>query len=357
MIPSKVDYFRKSSSHIHRILVVGNENHRSENRLLLEDQGYIVHEAQNGFDALSILNEIDFDVVLIDQGFTGMKWVKLCEYIHKMLDLPHLSVLLVTENHIDKSVIDCLHSSSFDFIREPFDTEELLSRIEISAQKKFEADQFDNVESVLFALARMVEAKDKSTGDHCSRLEHTATVFGHALGLKNKDLTALRRGSVLHDIGKIAIPSRILMKPGALTGKEWEIIQHHPKLGMRLCSGLKSMRLAMPIIAYHHERMDGSGYPFGLIGEKIPFLARVFQCLDIYDALSNERPYKGSFSSDEIINIFNQEVAKGWRDPELVATFTEILSTRPDDLILPENQVMDDGELIYQEILTSGILN
>lgn len=347
-----------SNSKSYRILVVGkNSNERNCHKIILEMQEHVVSESENGFDALSLLNEVDFDVVVLEQNLSGMSWETLCEHIHNILEQPHLPILLVTKNHIGMDVINNLKSGVFDFIRKPYDTKELITRVELAAQKKRKADQFDNVESVLFALARMVEAKDENTGDHCSRLQHTANVFGQALGLEENELIALRRGAVLHDIGKLGIPDNILLKDGSLTEEEWVIMRQHPKIGEQLCSGLKSMRLTLPIIAHHHERWDGSGYPLGLKGKHIPFLARVFQCLDIYDALSNERPYKKAFSNEEVINIMHQEKTKGWRDPELVEKFIEILHKRPDDLILPGNEAMDGGALIYKDVLASGVLD
>lgn len=347
-----------SSSKSYRILVIGkNSIDRNQHKMVLERQGHVVSESINGFDALALLSEEDFDVVVLEQNLSVMKWESVCEYICNRLDMPHLPILLVTDNHIGKDVINNLDSRFFDFIRKPYSSTDLIARIELAIQKKCEADQFDNVESVLFALARMVEANDENTGDHCSRLEHTANVFGQALGLEENQLIALRRGAVLHDIGKLAISDRILLKDGPLSEEEWAIMRQHPKIGVQLCAGLKSMRLTLPIIAHHHERWDGSGYPLGLKGEQIPYLARVLQCLDIYDALSNERPYKKAFAHDEIINIMNEEITRGWRDLELMAKFIDILHKRPDDLILPENEVMDDGALIYQEILATGVLD
>lgn len=347
-----------SNSKYYRVLVAGmNSINRKMHKTQIELHGHIVSEAVNGFDALSLITDVDFDIVVLEPDLSGISWETLCEHIHNRLDLPHLPILLVTNNHIGMDVINNLKSGVFDFIRNPHDTEELIIRIELAAQKKRKADQFDNVESVLFALARMVEAKDENTGDHCSRLQHTANVFGQALGLEENELIALRRGAILHDIGKLGIPDNILLKDGSLTEEEWVIMRQHPKIGEQLCSGLKSMRLTLPIIAHHHERWDGSGYPLGLKGKQIPFLARVFQCLDIYDALSNERPYKKAFSNNEVINIMHQEMTKGWRDPELVDKFIDILRKRPDDLVLPENEVMDGGALIYKDVLASGVLD
>lgn len=234
---------------------------------------------------------------------------------------------------------------------------ELLARVTAAANQKRVTDQLDNAESMLFSLARMVEVKDKETGDHCSRLEHMATVFGKALGLNSQELIALRRGSVLHDIGKIGISDKILLKNGPLTEEEWIIMREHTVIGGDLCSNLKSMRLTAPSVRHHHERWDGSGYPNGFAGEEIPYLARVFQIIDIYDALASKRPYKEQFSTDKIISIFEQETAKGWRDPELVSAFLNILRERPQDLPPPDQPKNGTVPRSFNGLMTTASLS
>ena len=351
----QINSLEKTNRKPSRILVAGKDlSQRNQHKRVLEQHGYAIYLAKNIFETVVLLNEEYFDVVVLEED---LDLEILCGHMRGRLEQSNLPILLVTEDHIGKDVINNLDYCFLDFIRKPYTPTELIARLELAVQKKREADQSDNVESVLYALARMVEAKDENTGDHCSRLEYTANVFGQALGLEEHELIALRRGSVLHDIGKLGIPDKILLKDSPLTDDEWGIMQQHTKIGVQLCAGLKSMRLTLPIIAYHHERWDGSGYPFGLKGEQIPYLARIFQCLDIYDALSNKRPYKKAFAYNEIINIMNEEVTRGWRDPELTAKFIDILRNHPDDLILPKNEAMDDGALIFQEILATGVLD
>ena len=127
------------------------------------------------------------------------------------------------------------------------------------------------------------------------------------------------------------IPDGILLKPGPLTEEEWMVMRSHTVIGAQLCSDLKGMALTVPIIRSHHERWDGSGYPDGLKGEAIPFLARVFQFTDIFDALTSPRPYKPALSFDEVISILRQEINEGWLDPHLGAVFLELLKTRQQD--------------------------
>jgi putative two-component system response regulator len=144
------------------------------------------------------------------------------------------------------------------------------------------------------------------------------------LQLEDQDLEALYRGGYLHDIGKVSIPDRILFKPGPLDAEEWETMRTHPQRGEDICKPLRSLERVLPIIRHHHERWDGSGYPDGLSGAQIPRLARILQMADIYDALTSARPYKEAMPAQNALEIMQRETEKGWRDPELMETFTRL---------------------------------
>jgi putative two-component system response regulator len=180
-------------------------------------------------------------------------------------------------------------------------------------------DELEHAEKVLFSLALSIEAKDAYTEGHCERLSDYSTALGRQLGLAEEQLVALRRGGIVHDIGKIAIPEHILMKPGPLTAEERRIMEQHPVIGERICAPLKTFQDVLPIIRHHHERMDGSGYPDGLKSEAIPLTARVLAVVDVYDALSTERPYRKALSNEEAFKVMGEEVKRGWWDPHLFA--------------------------------------
>lgn len=340
----------------YKILAVDDEEyHLKLEKLILLPPEFEVSFARNGAEALSTIQQDDFDVVLLDKRMPGMSGDDVCRYIRQELGMKMLPIIMVTGSSSQEELEKSLLAGANDFVRKPYASMELIARVRSAANKKRLTDQLDDIESVLFALARMVEAKDKNTGDHCSRLEHMAEVFGEKLGLDHLQLLALRRGGVLHDIGKLGIPDSILLKNGSLTDDEWSVMRQHCEIGSQLCSGLKTMKLTVPIIQHHHERWDGSGYPAGLKGKNIPYLARVFQIIDIYDALAFERPYKKAFSREKIISIFKEETAKGWRDPELVERFLTLLNERPDDLVMPERREKDLGAKIFESITASGI--
>jgi len=210
-----------------------------EARLIAEY--FDVLTADNGRDALDICERTQVDVVLLDKRMPGMDGDEVCRRIRGELGLAMLPVLMVTGNSDVDNLSRSLAAGANDFLRKPYDPSELLARVDAAAQRKRMTDQLDNAESVLFALARMVEAKDGTTGDHCSRLSHHGVVLGKALGLAPDELMALRRGGVLHDIGKLGIPDNILLKPGPLTAPEWDIMRQHVDIGARLVGGLKSI--------------------------------------------------------------------------------------------------------------------
>jgi putative two-component system response regulator len=171
------------------------------------------------------------------------------------------------------------------------------------------------------SLALTVEARDQSTEGHCQRLAHSAVALGSRLGLPSEDVSALQRGGVLHDIGKIGIPDAILLKPGRLTPEEFTQMKTHTVIGDRLCSQLRLLEKVRPIVRHHHERLDGSGYPDGLCGDAVPLLAQIVGVVDVYDALTTNRPYRGALSAEHALEELVAEVQRGWRDAALVSEF------------------------------------
>jgi putative two-component system response regulator len=151
--------------------------------------------------------------------------------------------------------------------------------------------------------------------------------LGLRLGLGDEDLAALHRGGYLHDIGKIAVSDAILMKPGPLTPAEYDLMKEHAVVGERLCGTLRALTRVRPIVRHHHERLDGSGYPDGLRGSDVPFLAQIVGIADVYDALTTIRPYKPAFSHDVALEQLDREVTLGWRDRALVDEFTAALQS------------------------------
>jgi putative two-component system response regulator len=173
--------------------------------------------------------------------------------------------------------------------------------------------------SVILSLAHNIEASHSRTDGHSERLAERAMQLGERLGLSEEDLRELRLGCLLHDIGKLAVPEHILLKPARLNAEETEIVRQHPVTGEKICAPFEYLRPILPLIRHHHERMDGSGYPDGLYGEEIPLKARILQVADVYDALTSDRPYREALTSEEALEILGQEATYGRLDAALVS--------------------------------------
>jgi putative two-component system response regulator len=218
-----------------------------------------------------------------------------------------------------------------DFLTKPVNTPELLARVRSLIRLKRYTDDLESAESVILSLALTIEARDASTEGHCQRLARYATAVGRRLGLGDEALAALTRGGFLHDVGKIGIPDAILLKGGRLTADEFRIMQQHTVIGDRLCGELRSLRDVRAIIRHHHERRDGSGYPDGLAGDQIPLLAQIMSVVDVYDALTTDRPYRRPLTPEQAYDELRHEVACGWKRADLVEAFIELVRRHPQD--------------------------
>ena len=291
---------------------------------LLRTQGYGVRTAQDGEQALERVREAPPDLILLDVMMPKLDGYEVCRRLKGNKDTVFIPIVMVTALTRLEQKIKGIEAGADDFLTKPFNSVELITRVRSLLKVKQLTDEMENAETVLFSLALGVEAKDPYTEGHCERLSAFSFQVGAAMGLSAEELTALRRGGILHDIGKIGTPDAILLKPGKLTPDEWMIMREHPLIGERICKPLKSLKLVLPIIRHHHEKLDGSGYPDGLKGEKIPITARILQVVDIYDALTTKRPYKPAFPQEQVFQIMRGEAAKGWWDPRILETFVEL---------------------------------
>jgi putative two-component system response regulator len=291
---------------------------------LLSSQGFRVTTAPDGASALQQLQRVQTDLVILDVLMPGMSGLEVCVKIKANPDTYLIPVILTTSLSDKQDRIDGIRVGADDFLTRPVDRTELLARVRSLLKLKQRTDELERAESVLFTLARSIEGKDPYTHGHCERLSDFSARLGEHLELSEDQITALRRGGVVHDIGKIAVPDAILLKPSRLSEDEWKLVREHPVVGERICAPLKSFRAVLPIIRHHHEKFDGSGYPDGLRGESIPITARVLQIVDVYDALTTERPYKRAFSITEALQTMKEEVVRGWWDPAIFDQFERL---------------------------------
>jgi putative two-component system response regulator len=209
-------------------------------------------------------------------------------------------------------------------VSKPFNRHELRARIRSLIRIKRYTDDLDTAESVILSLALTIEARDRCTDGHCQRLASYAAALGRHLKLSEDEIGALARGGYLHDIGKVGVPDAILLKPDRLTASEYGVMKEHTIIGDRLCGEMRSLRRVRTIVRHHHERRDGSGYPDGLRGDAIPLLAQITAIVDVFDALTTERPYKSALSITRAYDELTREADRGWHRPDLVRAFIEL---------------------------------
>jgi len=255
----------------------------------------------------------------------GMSGIELCARLKEDPRFQFVPVLILTAVDDHQSRVAGLAAGADDFFAKPCDFVELRTRVGALLKAKGLLDQLERAEGVLAALGATIEARDPYTGGHCERLAEYAVAVGKALGQSEKALKVLRLGGFLHDLGKIAVPDAILLKPDRLDPEERKAIQAHPVVGAKLVKGLRTLDAVRPIIRHHHERWDGSGYPDGLAGEAIPFGARIMAVVDVYDALCTDRPYRSALPKDEAARVLRREMEAGAWDPRVALTFTEVL--------------------------------
>ncbi|MER3432118.1 MAG: two-component system response regulator [Leptolyngbya sp. ERB_1_1] len=292
---------------------------------LLSIEGYDVIEAESGIAAITHLHEVNPDLILLDVLMPGMDGYEVCRRLKADEHTRLTPVVFITALNDRRSRLRGIEAGGDDFLTKPFDQLELSARVKSLVRQKRLNEDLDHAEKVLFSIARTVESRDPNTGDHCGRLVMQGKAFGEYLGLTRSQVRDLMWGGYLHDIGKVGIPDSVLLKKGRLTSEEFQIMKQHVLIGEKICQPLRTMRGVVPIIRHHHERWDGSGYPDGLQGDEIPFLAQVFQIIDIYDALTSERPYKRAFPSDEALRMIAEEMNQGWRNPDLVKAFGDFI--------------------------------
>jgi putative two-component system response regulator len=292
---------------------------------LLEIAGYRVRTARDGQSALDEFYRFQPDLLLLDVRMPGLDGIEVCRRVKGHQDSRLIPVVLITGQSATAERVSGIEAGADDFLIKPIDREQLLARVHSLLKQKHYTDELERAELVLFALARSIEGKDPYTEGHCERLSKLSSLLGEFMGLPDAEVNALRRAGIVHDIGKVAVPDSILLKQGPLTPEEQGILRRHPLEGETICSPLRSFQLVLPIIRHHHEKFDGSGYPDHLQGEQIPLTARILQIVDVYDALTTQRPYKRALNRLEALDMMSQEVKRGWWDPNVFKQFRKMM--------------------------------
>ncbi len=321
---------------------------------VLSALGIPVETARDGNEALEMIYKGDFRIVLSDWQMPGMSGVELCRRVRQRSLSGYVYFILLTSLDRQHNLVSGLRAGADDFITKPFDPEEL--HIRLRAANRIVSLESRNV--IIFALAKLAESRDPETGAHLERMREYSRLLADDLSRQAKyadivDADYVRTiylTSPLHDIGKVGIPDHVLLKPGKLTPEEFEIMKQHTLIGYyTLDAALREqpeaayLRFARDIAGSHHEKWDGTGYPYGLSGEDIPLCGRIVAVADVYDALTTARVYKDAFSHEKARSIIREGSGKHF-DPDIVDAFFN-----HEDEIVDINQRLND-RLAYPDM-------
>lgn len=295
---------------------------------LLQRANYDVCTTTSGREAVQMALERLPDAVLLDVGIPDLSGLEVCTHLKQHDATRLIPIVLMSGSHQRDKRMAGLAAGADDFLAKPVDAEELAARVRSLVRVKRLTDELESAEALFLALGRIVEARDACTHGHCERLASYATALGKSCQLEGAHLVALHRGAFLHDIGKIAIPDRVLLKRSRLTPREYALIKTHPVVGDELCRTVRSLDAARGIVRHHHERLDGRGYPDGLAGDEIPLLAQIVTIVDVYDAMTTKRPYRKAMSSAAAFATMRAEARQGAYARELVERFAGLIASR-----------------------------
>lgn len=317
-----------------RVLIVDDDDLAiSALRAVLEESGHEVLEARDGVEALQRLRSTDVRLVITDWVMPRMDGLELCRRIRREEWPGYIFIILLTSQEGAMSTVDGLTAGADEFITKPFHPAELRVRVR-TAERILSLETRD---MAIFAMAKLVESRDPQTGAHLERVRaysrilanRLADVEGYRGEIDSEFVRLIYLTSPLHDIGKVGVPDCVLLKPGRLNDREFEVIKSHTTIGaemldaaLRQFPGARFIRMARDIALTHHERFDGTGYPAGLRGDSIPLCGRIVALADVYDALTSQRIYKQAFSHEIARGVIVDESGKHF-DPGVVQTFRD----------------------------------
>lgn len=306
---------------------------------VLDGEGYDLHVAENGMQALEQARKHLPDVILLDIMMPGMTGFEVCQRIRNDPQLAEIPIIVLTALDDRQSMLEALKAGADDFITKPFDRFELRARllgitrlnryhklIEERAKLREANEQIlAAYEATIEGWSHALDLRDQETEGHSQRVTALTVQLAGRFGLNNEQLPHIRRGALLHDIGKLAVPDAILHKPDKLNEEEWELMRKHPQSAFDMLQRVEYLRPALEIPLCHHEKWDGTGYPRGLKGEKIPVAARLFAIVDVWDALRSDRPYRPAWTKEQAFDYIRDQSGKHF-DPQIVELFFKVVA-------------------------------
>jgi len=321
------------------ILIVDDDSRGRETlEAVLTGLGHNLHFCDNGLDALKQASILQPDLILLDVMMPGIDGFEVCRRIRADPLLADVPVVMTTALDDKASRLEGIEAGADDFISKPIDRMEIRARvntiIRLNRYRKLMKQQADLLqahgelqdayEATLKGWVRALDFRDNETGDHSRRVTLLTVELARLMGINEDELVHVRRSALLHDIGKIAVPDSILHKTGPLTEAEWDIMRKHPQIAIEMLEPIEYLRPALAIPFNHHERWDGTGYPRGIKGEEIPLAARIFAVVDVWDALSSDRPYRKAWPYEKIVEHMRQQSGTHF-DPKVVELFLKMM--------------------------------
>jgi len=307
-------------------------------RKTLEDQ-YSLSFASSGQDALNIIHKEKVDLILLDVNMPEMSGFEVCKTLKADPQYAHIPIIFITALRDSEDESKGFELGAVDYITKPITPSIVSARVKTHLSL-IQADVLKETHiDLIQRLGRAAEYKDNETGMHVQRVSHYARIIALACGYNEQVANDLMMAAPMHDIGKIGIADSILLKPGKLTEDEYEVMKTHTHIGATILSNPKSdlIKLARSVAITHHEKWDGSGYPYGLSGSDIPIEGRIVALADVFDALTSERPYKKAWSIQEAIDHLQSQSGRHF-DPSLV----DILIAELPKLLLIKEQFSED---------------
>ena len=309
-----------------RILII---DPHSLSRMTMVDclklEGYQVFESDGKGNLVKLAIKLNPDLIILDLSLPESNGFIVCQLLKQEQKTCLIPVILTTVSQERKLRLQCFQVEADDLLTKPLDRIMLSARVKSLIKQKRLHEGLDQTEQVLYAIASAIENRSVQTGQSYHKLAELAQAFGDYLKLTPEEVNNLVCATYLHDIGTVAIPEHILLKQGPLTQQEQKLVQQHVLVGEELCQPLRNKTGILPIIRHHHERWNGTGYPDRISGDEIPWLAQVFQVLDIYDALMSVRPHKQAYTCAQALEIIKDEERKKWRNPEIVRSFLQFI--------------------------------
>ncbi|EKD25983.1 MAG: Two-component response regulator [uncultured bacterium] len=290
-----------------------------------QNKGLTVFSVTNGKEAVIAEEEIRPDLIILDVEMPVMNGFEACKIIkEKRQGINYIPIIFLSGSLTEKIVITGLELGADDYVRKPFEPLELLTRVKNFLKMKDFITQVELIDNMFLSLLKSIEARDFYTSKHSFNVSNYSMRIGKELNLSKNEIDILCKGSLLHDIGKIGISDMVLNKPGGLTDAEFNLIKEHSVKGEEICKFIRLDSQILEMIRFHHEKLDGSGYPDGLEGKEIGLLIRIVTVADIYDALTTNRPYRASKTNEQALSILKQEAKEGKLDISIVECMEKI---------------------------------